>query len=89
MPDETKFVHDVDGQQIVLPAFDQIPVGVIRKLRKEDAAEQMFGLLEQLADKKTLAIIDKLTARQVNDMFEAWQKTSATTAGESTASADS
>ena len=64
---------------IALPKFNQIPFGIMRKLRKENDAEQLFGLLESLVDAKlmdeaSLEALDTLGIEEVTDMMTAWQK---------------
>mgnify|MGYP007087611768 CR=1 FL=1 len=78
-----------DGREIVLPHFKNLPFGVVRKLRKEDEAEQLFSLVEQVADDNALAIIDTLGMSEIETLFAAWQKDSGVTVGESSASTDS
>lgn len=78
-----------DGREVVLPRFNQLPFGVVRKLRKEDEAEQLFGLVEQVADEDTLAIIDTLGMGDIETLFTAWQKAGGVSVGESSASTGS
>lgn len=75
-----------DGRQVALPHFRHIPFGVIRKLRNEDESEQLFGLVEQVADDETLAVIDTLGMGEIEALFQAWQDASKVTVGESLAS---
>ena len=70
------------GKKIVLPKMDNIPFGVARKLRKESEDEQFYGMIEMVADKKTLDVIDDLMPSEVRDMMEAWGKASEVTPGE-------
>lgn len=85
-----KFHHKLaDGREITLPHFKNLPFGVIRKLRKEDEAEQLFGLVEQVADADTLAVIDTLEMADIEAMFASWQKASEITVGESSGSTGS
>ena len=81
-----KFHHKVGTKTITLPKFQNIPFGVLRKLRRESETEQFFGVLEQVADEKTLAVIDTLTQPQVQALVEAWRKDSSVEVGESSAS---
>ena len=65
-------------KEIVLPRFGQLPGGIFRKLRKEEEAEQFFGLLEVLEEKKsitskTLDLIDDLPLEEQMKMMQAWQ----------------
>ncbi len=77
------------GQTIALPPFSQIPFGVIRKLRSEPEAEQVFGLVERIASEEALAVIDTLDMGEIQLLFAAWQEAAKVTVGESSASADS
>jgi hypothetical protein len=81
-----KFHHKIGSKTIVLPKFENIPFGVLRKLRKETEVEQFFGIVEEVADAKTLATLDTLTMPEVRDLMAAWQKNSAADMGESSAS---
>ncbi len=79
------------GDQVELPKFDQIPFGVVRKLRKEDEAEQVFGMFEALVERKLLTakhmgVIDNLANAEIGDLMEEWQKDSETSVPESSAS---
>ena len=79
-----KFLYTTkDGKKISLPRFENIPFGVIRKLRKEPEAEQFFGLLEAVASKKDLDVIDGLMQEEVGDLMDKWQKNSGVELGES------
>ena len=85
-----KFHHTTAaGVSITLPRFDQIPSGVVRKVRKESPVEQMFSILETVCDAATLAKIDKLTSGELQTVMSAWQEDAKVTAGESKASSDS
>lgn len=69
------------SKEIVLPRFGQLPGGIFRKLRKADEAEQFFGLIELLEERKaitskTLDLIDELTLEQQMDMMKEWQNDS-------------
>ncbi|QDH92285.1 tail assembly chaperone [Gordonia phage Spooky] len=69
------------SKEIVLPRFGQLPGGIFRKLRKEEEAEQFFGLIELLEERKaittkTLELIDDLPLEQQMEMMQAWQKDS-------------
>jgi len=88
---DSVYVHKLDdGRTIKLPSFDQIPFGVIRKLRKADNdGEAFFGLIEQVADEATLDVLDSLPLAATGDIFSAWQAAAGVTAGESSASPDS
>lgn len=74
------------GKKLSLPRFKNIPVGVIRKNRKEDEDEQTFGLIEAVADAKTLKVIDSMSIVELGEFMQAWQKDSGVEMGESSAS---
>lgn len=76
------------GTKIVLPKFDQIPTGIIRKSRRLAPEDQMFAVLEAyLGDEsKQMAAIDELPTGELKDFVTAWQKDSGVDAGESSAS---
>lgn len=79
------WVHN--GTEFTLPKFKHAPIKVIRKVRSLNEAEQIFTVLEAMADDATLDIIDMMEAREFNDFSAAWQKDASITAGESSASA--
>lgn len=78
-----KFHYTFNGKKFTLPKFDQLPFGVIRKLRKQDEEDQFFQLFELAADDKALAIIDQMGMTDINDLVTAWQKDANITVGES------
>lgn len=76
-----KFHYHREGKpEIVLPKFGTgLRFGFLRKIRKEDAGEQLFAMLEYLNERKlitdkTLDLIDDLEDEQVQALMEAWQK---------------
>ncbi|CAM3953473.1 hypothetical protein NONI108955_01245 [Nocardia ninae] len=79
-----KFTHTTaGGKTISLPRMENIPFGIIRKLRKENDTEQFFALIEGVAAAKDLAVIDAMTQAQVRELMNAWQKDSGIELGES------
>lgn len=68
-----KFHYSFGTKKVTLPLFDALPFGVIRKLRKQSEQEQFFALLEEVADEKSLAVIDTMTSGDVADMMTEWQ----------------
>ncbi|UQE73839.1 hypothetical protein MYK68_13980 [Gordonia sp. PP30] len=80
LPDEAK-------TQITLPRFKQIPLGVMRRLRKESDSEQLFGLFEALVDKglmseADLGALDDIGLGDIEKLMDAWQADGGITAGE-------
>lgn len=84
-----KFHFEHGGKKFELPLMSNLKFGVIRKLRKESDSEQMFMLLELVADKRALAAIDDMTGEEVGALFTEWQKASGVDLGESGGSAES
>lgn len=69
-PDEP-FEFEHAGQSYELAAAtEQLTVGYARTHRHLDQADQLFTMLEELADKKTLAAIDTMKAAE----FKQFQK---------------
>lgn len=73
------------GVEIVLPHMNKVKAGVLRRVRSLEPIDQMFSVLEEVADKDTLAKVDELDADHLNDLFEQWQKDAASV-GESSGS---
>lgn len=76
--DETTSKHEV-----ILPKFDNIPFGIIRKNRSLPQHEQFFALLEEVVRPEDLKVIDKTPQKAMTDLMEAWQKDSGVGLGES------
>ncbi|MFI5781206.1 hypothetical protein [Nocardia sp. NPDC051570] len=82
-----KFTYTTSaGKTLSLPRMENIPFGLIRKLRKEDDAEQFFALIEGVATAKDLAVLDAMTQAEVKELMDAWQKDSTISLGESSGS---
>lgn len=81
------FTHTfASGESVTLPRFKKaMTFGRARRLRKLSAEEQMFTLIEEIADDDTLAVLDDLDAEESNAFIEAWQDDSDVTSGESSA----
>lgn len=89
MLEKFQYTAAESGVKIALPKFKHLPVGLVRKARGLSQVEQIFTVVEAVADEKTLAEIDKLTTEEFNAFVAEWQKDSGVTQGESTASAAS
>ena len=61
-----------NGKKVDLPAFKELPVGVIRKARKVDADEAMWFILEEVLDDKGLAIIDSMPLSAFTEAMNGW-----------------
>lgn len=77
------FHYEHNGKKFTLPRMDQIPFGVARKLRKESEEEQFYGMLEMVADKKALDIIDTMFPNDVKVLMDKWGAAAETDAGKS------
>lgn len=77
------FEYTHDGKKITLPLLNKLKFGVIRKLRKLEDTEQMFSMIELVADEKTLAVIDDMDQDEIGKFMEAWNEASGIELGES------
>lgn len=85
-----KFHHTLpDGHELVLPRFENVPVGVIRKTRRLEQADQVFTILEEIMSPADLEHVDKLDRSEFNEVVKAWREGSSVDVGESTASSNS
>jgi hypothetical protein len=69
-----------------LKPLNSIDAKFMRETRKLGEIDQMFSLLEKLADEDTLALIDGMSRKEFNEFTEKWQRWSQVTVGESSAS---
>lgn len=75
------------GETIVLPAFETVVTfGIARRLRKLPADEQLFALVEEVCDDEVLALLDDMSATEAGEFFDAWQRGSGVSVGESAGS---
>lgn len=77
------FEYTHDGKKITLPLMNKIKFGIIRKLRKLDDTEQMFSMIELVADEKTLAVIDDMDQDEIKKFMSEWNEASGVDLGES------
>lgn len=84
-----QFHYTHKGQEIVLPPLRSLKAGLLRKVRRLSADDQLFTILEETVDDDTLAVIDDMDAEQLGEFFDGWQKHSGINLGESTASSTS
>ena len=80
-----KFHYDSPHGEIVAEKFKNLPMGIVRKYRN-DEAEATFLMIEAGLDAKNLAIFDKLNREQFEDFQRAWMADSQVSLGESSAS---
>ena len=62
------------GGEIVLPRFDKIKAGIIRRHRKEESVDFIFSVLEEVGDEATLSKVDDLDSADLNTLVEKWQE---------------
>lgn len=70
------------GKVIVVPSFSKVKFGIIRKIRRQSVADQMFSLVEELCDDDTLALLDDLEQDEAQKFVEQWGEFSGVTLGE-------
>lgn len=75
------------NKKITLPAFTDLPVGVIRKARKLEADEQIWFVLETVLTEKDIATLDSMSVTEFANAIGGW--TGGTPVGESLQSAKS
>lgn len=74
------------GYVIELPSLADLKFGLVRKIRRNSEAEQMFQLVEELCDDDALAQLDDLTQTEFADFANGWREFSNIDVGESSAS---
>lgn len=84
-----KFHYKVGDREIVLPKMENLPSGLIRRLRKTNDLEMMYGLLEANLGDEDMAALDDLTMKEIADLYSAWEAGSETSMGESSGSSTS
>ena len=92
-PDEEVFVFTAtDGRTVGLAALNdkrRPKPGVLRKLRLQNAVEQMWFVLEQVACPAALEVSDDFGDEDYGEMFQAWSEWNQATVGESSRSSTS
>lgn len=82
-----KFHHTLpDGYELELPQFENIDVGIIRKIRKLGQIDQIFTLIEHYLTEEDLEHFDKMQRNELEAFAKAWRDGSAVGPGESSAS---
>lgn len=71
------------GKTIRICKFNKIKSKVFRKIRREEPSDQMFTLLEMVADEDTLNLVDDLEGEEFGEFYRAWQADSGVTVGKS------
>ncbi|QHF24100.1 hypothetical protein GTU73_08805 [Rathayibacter sp. VKM Ac-2804] len=75
-----------DGFELVVPRFENIPIGALRAARKLQPLDQVFTLLEGVLTEEQLEHLDVLDRNGFNDFMRAWKGGSEIDLGESSAS---
>ena len=60
------------GKTVDLPAFGDLPTGIIRKARKETDQDQTWFILEELLSDKDLAVLDSMPLSEFAKHMKAW-----------------
>jgi hypothetical protein len=84
-----KFHCTIGDTEITLPRFEDIEVGVIRKIRRLPQIDQIFTLIEHYLDEEQLAAFDTLKRGELEEFSTAWREGSSVALGESSASSNS
>lgn len=61
-----------NGKSVELPNFTDLPVGLVRKARNLAQDEQMWFMLENLLDEKSLAVIDEMSISEFGTVMNEW-----------------
>jgi hypothetical protein len=84
-----KFTFKQDGKTYSIPAFSDLPMGVVRKARKAtDEADTAFTIIESVMgeDSPELNAVDSMNAEQFQAFITGW--TQGAGAGEALSSAN-
>lgn len=76
---------EVEGEKFELPIFT-LTSGEMRRIRKLDNIDALYTLLEERADKRTIAATDKLGFIEASKLFGRWMQ--GLRLGESSGSSD-
>ena len=60
------------NKKIILPKFNELPVGVVRKARKLIEDDQMWFILEGVLSEKDMAVIDGMTIKEFTEAMNGW-----------------
>lgn len=81
-----EFVAVVGDVEVRLPLLNNLKTGLVRKIRKLEAGDQLFTIIESLCGADELAAIDELTQPELAALMEEWQEASGISMGESSRS---
>lgn len=71
-PMSDRYIFTLDGKQYSLPK--RIPVGALRKARKLEGADQIFAILETVADEATINALDSLEISEFISVTKKWMQ---------------
>lgn len=66
------YVIEYKGKKVQLPAFSEMPVGVLRKARHETEQEQTWYILENVLSPNDLTVLDSLPVGEFKTHMKAW-----------------
>ncbi len=81
-----EFVTEIGGVTVKLPLLSNMKTGLVRKIRKLEAGDQVFTIIEEVCSEAELAAIDELSQPELAQLMEDWQAASGIEMGESSAS---
>lgn len=61
-----------DGTTFTLPPAGGLPIGFARSIRKLPEADQIFTILEAIAEPSTLEIIDNMDGFEFGKFYKEW-----------------
>ena len=66
------YVIEHKGKKVQLPAFSEMPVGVLRKALHETETEQTWYILENVLSPNDLTVLDSLPLSEFSKHMKAW-----------------
>ncbi len=66
------YVIEHKGKKIQLPAFNEMPVGVLRQARHESETEQTWYILENVLSGDDLTVLDSLPLSEFTKHMKSW-----------------
>jgi len=66
------YTYTHNGNEVTLPDFQAIPVGLVRKIRNESENDQAWLILEYLLDEEQLAVVDTMTVPEFAQFMNGW-----------------
>jgi len=62
----------IKTKTIVLPDFQDVPIGLVRKSRSEDNYNQMFSVIEGILTAADIKLLDTLSVREFMVEMKKW-----------------